>query len=158
MEKDVFLVKEELIHFEQIAELSYIRNLIVLIMTIIFCFFLFQVVWRWVPPPRSIKDYRHLWAIKNTPNQYRKQEIDYHIPSGHESIQNQYTFMCISTKRQWKNHSVAEREEAIVDLLLICPLNIKIWMDHVYVEGLLSMQAREAFSSKPSETSLLVWN
>ena len=44
MEKDVILVREELIHFEQIAELTYVRNLIALIITIIFCFFLFQIV------------------------------------------------------------------------------------------------------------------
>jgi ABC-type amino acid transport system permease subunit len=44
MEKDVFSNKEEFISSEQIAESSYVLNLIALIIAIIFCFFLFRII------------------------------------------------------------------------------------------------------------------
>ena len=61
-------------------------------------------------------------------------------------------------RKHWKDHLTKEREEDIPGSLLICLLNIGIWMDRVYMEGFSSMQAGEAFSSKQSETSLLVRN
>ena len=62
------------------------------------------------------------------------------------------------TRRQLKDHLTTKREENILGFSLICPFNIGIRMAPVYVEQLLSMQAREGFSSKQSETSLLVRN
>jgi len=44
MEKEEFLVKEELICFEQITEPAYVRNFIALIITVIFCLFLFRAI------------------------------------------------------------------------------------------------------------------
>jgi len=44
MEKEIFSAKEEFIPPEQIAEPTYIWNLIALIIAIIFCSFLFRVI------------------------------------------------------------------------------------------------------------------
>ena len=67
MEKYVFSAEKESITSYQIAEPIYVLNLIALIIAIIFCFFLFRIIWSCISPPRSIKDLNAL-VILFTPS------------------------------------------------------------------------------------------
>jgi hypothetical protein len=75
VEKDVFSTKDEFFRFEQIAESSYFWILIALIIAVIFCLFLFRIIWSWNGPPTSIKDSIAIvifLARENTLDQYQK--------------------------------------------------------------------------------------
>ena len=76
MKKYVFLAEKESIPSYQIAEPIYILDLIALIIAIIFCFFLFRIIWSCIGPPRSIKDSNAL-VILLTPSSSLQSEYSY---------------------------------------------------------------------------------
>ena len=47
MQKDIFPAKEKFIPSDQITEPVYVLNLIALIIAVMFCFFLFRIIWSW---------------------------------------------------------------------------------------------------------------
>ncbi len=81
VEKDAFSTKDEFFRFEQIAESPYFFNLIALIIAVIFCLFLFRVIWSWTRASNICKRlncYRHLSGKRKHPRWISEVPISTH--------------------------------------------------------------------------------